>query len=416
MKQLLGYLTGALVATVLIGSAKADTEPSPQRWVVTWAASPQAPQSNAHLQRKNGQTIRERFRATVGGAILRVQLSNEFGATPLVLGAATIASPVDEATVKPESVKSLTFNGRMTAVIPAGAPLLSDPVAFALHRGSEVTISLYLPQQMATATQHTLALRRAVISPPGDFTRSARIEAGATIDSSVLVTAIIVPAARSQRLLVTLGDSLTDGDGDIVDADSKWPAALARRLVNGGGPAADIAVVNEGEIGNQLLRDVLGINALTRFDRDVLSLPGVTHVILLEGINDIGMPGAAIGSHVLSEPSAAPTLEDLTGAYQQLIARAHAAGIRIIGATLPPFEGARIAGYYSESKESMRQAVNHWIRTSRAFDAVIDFDAVLRDAQHPSQMQSRYVSSDHLHPNGAGYQAMADAVDVRLLN
>jgi lysophospholipase L1-like esterase len=231
------------------------------------------------------------------------------------------------------------------------------------------------------------------------------------------VSAVLVPAQPSQRLIVAFGDSLTDGDGSTVDADHNWPSDLIRRL--GKTPeGSKVAVVNAGIAGNRLLNDgflaSFGVSALARFDRDSLALPGVTHIVLLEGINDIGFPGAKLGESYLADPVDARTPEDLIEAYRQLISRAHAHGVKLIGATMTPFEGVDFPGYYSESKEAVRQAVNRWIRTSGAFDGVIDFDAVLRDPDHPSRLLPRFASQDRLHPNDLGYQAMADAVDLAL--
>jgi lysophospholipase L1-like esterase len=236
--------------------------------------------------------------------------------------------------------------------------------------------------------------------------------------SSVLLSAVLVPARRGQRLVVAFGDSITDGDGSTVEADRTWPSALARRL-NQRESDGQTAVVNAGIAGNRLLADgfgikSLGISALARFDRDVLSLPGVTHVVLLEGLNDLAFPGATLGGQALADAGETRTVADVIDAYRQLIARAHARGVKVIGATLTPFEGTDVPGYYSDAKEAARQAVNTWIRQSGAFDGVIDFDARLRDERHPARMQARYASDDHLHPNDGGYQAMADGIDLLL--
>jgi lysophospholipase L1-like esterase len=259
-----------------------------------------------------------------------------------------------------------------------------------------------------------------VVSQHGDHTRAEKIEVGAISKASILVSAVLVPAQTSQRLVVAFGDSVTDGDGSTVDADHNWPSDLVRRLGTTT-EGSKLAVVNEGIIGNRLLSDCFiasvgcfGVSALARFDRDVLALPGVTHVVLLEGINDIGFPGAELGGQHLADPNDIRTPADLIGAYRQLISRAHARGIKLIGATITPFEGVDVPGYYSGSKEAVRQAVNKWIRTSGAFDGVIDFDAVLRDPEHPSRLLPRFASEDLLHPNDAGYQAMADAIDLAL--
>jgi lysophospholipase L1-like esterase len=219
---------------------------------------------------------------------------------------------------------------------------------------------------------------------------------------------------------VAFGDSVTDGDGSTVDADRNWPSDLIRRL--GKTPEGSrLAVVNAGIAGNRLLSDCFlvsvgcfGVSALARFDRDALTVPGVTHVVLLEGINDIGFPGARLGGSYLADPEDVPTTEDLINAYRQLISRAHAHVVKLIGATITPFEGVDLPGYWSESKEATRQAVNKWIRTSGSFDGVIDFDAVLRDPDHPSKLLPRFASKDHLHPNDLGYRAMADVIDLAL--
>ena len=228
---------------------------------------------------------------------------------------------------------------------------------------------------------------------------------------------MLVPAQPPHRLVVAFGDSIVDGDGSTIDADHNWPSDLVRRL--GRTPeGSKLAVANEGIAGNRLLGEgpiaSLGVNALARFDRDALAVPGVTHILLLEGINDIGFPGAKLGELSLADPADVRTVEELIYAYRQLIFRAHARGVKLIGATLTPCEGVDIPGYYSESKEATRQAVNKWIRTSGAFDGVIDFDAVLHDPDHSSRLFPRFASEDHLHPNDAGYQAMADAIDLAL--
>jgi lysophospholipase L1-like esterase len=256
-----------------------------------------------------------------------------------------------------------------------------------------------------------------VISSQGDHTRDERIQNGTETWSSILVSAVLVPAQPSQRLIVAFGDSIVDGDGSTMDADHNWPTDLIRRL--GKTPEGfKTAVVNEGIAGNRLLGDgplaSLGVSALARFDRDALSVPGVTHIVLLEGINDLGFPGAKLGELLLADKADMRSAEDLIGAYRQLISRAHARGVKLIGSTLTPCEGVDIPGCYSDAKESARQAVNNWIRTSRELDGVVDFDAVLRDPDHPSRLLPRFASEDHLHPNDAGYQAMADAIDLTL--
>jgi lysophospholipase L1-like esterase len=243
------------------------------------------------------------------------------------------------------------------------------------------------------------------------------LEGGAETHSSILLSAVLVPARPEEKLIVAFGDSITDGDGSTEDAEQSWPSQLSRRLLSAG-LGSPVAVVNQGIAGNRLLSEgpfaSLGPDALARFDRDVLSLPGVTHIVLLEGINDLGFPGARLGGQPLADPRDVRRAEDLIEAYRQLIARAHARGIRIIGCTLAPFEGVSVPGYYSQEKEAERQRVNRWVRSSGAFDGVIDFDRVLRDPQHPGRIAARFASGDHLHPNDSGYRAMALAVDLGL--
>jgi len=390
-------------------------------WIATWAASPQfaAPDPDEPLLKIEDQTVRERVRVSIGGAQICIRLSNEYGSASLPIGAATVAVPSDPASVKPGSIQTVTFGRRNSVTIPAGAAVLSDPVAFPVASGAELSISLYFPKRVATPTLHGLALKRAVVSQHGDLTHAEKIEGGALSESSILVSAVLVPAQPSQRLVVAFGDSVTDGDGATVDADNNWPSDLIRRV--GKTPeGAKVAVVNEGIVGNRLLSDGsgisagFGVSALARFDRDALGPPGVTHIVLLEGINDIGFPGGKLGESYLADPADVRTPEDLIDAYRQLISRAHAHGIKLVGATITPFEGVTLPGYYSESKEAFRQAVNKWIRTGGAFDGVIDFDAVLRDPDHPTRLLPRFASKDHLHPNDAGYRTVADAINLAL--
>jgi len=392
-------------------------------WILTWASSPEPADAdpNEPLLKIENQTVRQRMRVSIGGAQIRIRFSNEYGSSPLLIGAASVAMSNDFSSVRPGSIQTVTFAGRNSAIIPVGAPVLSDAVPFPVGTGDEISITIYFPKRVGTPTLHTLALKRAVVSPPGDHTRAEKIEGVAVSQSSILVSAVLVPAQVSQRLIVMFGDSFVDGDGSTVDADNSWPSQLGRRLARTP-EGSKVAVVNAGMAGNRLLSDgsssgfsSFGVNALARFDRDVLVMPGLTHVVLLEGLNDIGFPGAKLGNHVLASAAEPQTVQDLIDGYLQLISRAHAHGVKLIGATIGPFEGVRfLFGYYSESKEAIRQAVNKWIRSSSSFDGVIDIDAVLRDPHHPSRVLPKFLSKDRLHPNDAGYRAMADAVDLAL--
>jgi lysophospholipase L1-like esterase len=408
-------LLSSLLLLPRLGSAQRDT------WITTWTAGPAAadPDPNEPLLNLEDQTVRERARISVSGDRIRIRLSNEFGSSPLLVGSVTIAVPNDPSSVKPGSIHPVTFGGRSSITIPPGAPVLSDPVEFPVAYGAEISVSIYFPKRVATPTWHLLARKRAVVSLHGDNTRDENIQGGKESQSSILLTAVLVPAQPSQRLAVAFGDSIVDGDGSTVDADRNWPNDLVRRL--GKTPEGPkLAVVNEGIAGNRLLADGpiagLGVSALARFDRDALSIPGVTHIVLLEGMNDLSFPGAKLGDLSLADPADVRTANELIGAYRQLIARAHARGVKLIAATLTPCEGVDIPGYYSEAKNAARQAVNNWIRNGGEFDGVIDFEAVLRDPDHPSRILPRLSSEDDLHPNDAGYQAMADAIHLTLFH
>jgi len=411
-------LLGALCAAAGLRTGSAAAPPaSPQRWTTTWAASPQAAWKSGppgSYPDAAGRTIRERMRVTVGGDALQVRLSNEFGTGPLVIGSATVGVPTGPGSVAPGSLKTLTFSGQKSIAVPPGAPVLSDPVEMHIAAGSDVSISLYCPQTRdLPLTDHATGLRTAVISPPGDFTSNVNVPQASNTTSSLYVTALLVPRKPGQVAIVAFGDSITDGNRSAVDTLSNWPDDFARRLA-AAGLGEKIAIVNEGIGGNQLRHDFAGVSAEARFDRDALSIPGARYIVLLEGINDLGFPGAKMMGHLLAPPSAMPTANDIIAAYRQLITRAHDHGLKIIGATLTPWEGTDLPGYYAALKEPVREAINHWIRTSGEFDDVIDFDAVLRDPAHPHRLLPRYASSDHLHPSDAGYRAMADAVNLSL--
>lgn len=402
-------VTGSLVALPSLAVAQA------RHWVASWAASPQ--QAGPGLQGPgpdlSGRTLRQRVHLSAGGGWLRLRLSNELGTAPLRIGAVTVALPDGVAGIRAGSLRQVTFAGQRSALIPPGAPLLSDPVEFAAKPGTDVTISIYCPADAKSATLHADGLATSVISPPGDFTASTALKPESTTTLRMLVSAVLVQAPVRAIGIVAFGDSITDGTRSTVDANRRWPDVLAHRFAERGWTAG---IANAGIAGNRLLRDGAGASALARLDRDVLALPGVTHVIVLEGINDIGWPGAKWGEHYLEDPKNAPTAEDLIAAYRQIIDRIHAHGVKVIGATLTPFEGTDLPGYYTPAKESVREAVNHWIRSSGAFDGIIDFDAAIRDPAHPSGAVPKYISSDHIHPTDAGYEAMGQAVPLDLFH
>jgi lysophospholipase L1-like esterase len=338
---------------------------------------------------------------SIGGRRVRIELSNAFGRGALAIVTAHIALRDKESAIVPASDRPLLFDGQPSCTIPPGATELSDPVDLEVPAASDLAVSLYIPDS-GTLTLHAVGLHTTYISKEGDLTGARTIEQGTTAQSYYFLTNIDVLAPADAAAIVTFGDSITDGARSTPNTDRSWPSFLARRLAASGG--ANIAVLNQGISGNRLLRDGAGINALARFDRDVLAQPGVKWLMVLEGINDIGL-----GSRAEAEASDAVTPEDLIGALQQLIERAHAHGIKVIGGTLTPYEGA---AYYSPAGEQIRLQVNQWIRSAGAFDAVVDFDAVTRDPGQPKRFRANFNDGDHLHPNDAGYEAMANAIDL----
>jgi lysophospholipase L1-like esterase len=389
-----------------------------EHWVSTWATSPQqprafpaprpattttsttpAPARPAPITSFHNQTIRMIAHASIPGRRVRIELSNVFGSTPLVIGAAHIAMRDQDSAIVPASDRALSFSGHPTAWIPPGAIVISDAADLDVTLASDLAVSIYIPDTTATDTMHAVGLHTTYISKEGDATGQTAIADGTTSQSFYFLTNVDVAAAPGAAAIVTFGDSITDGAVSTPNTDHSWPSFLFRRLAASGG--ANIAVLNQGISGNRLLRDGAGVNALARFDRDVLAQPGVKWLMILEGINDIGLSSA-------TDPV---TADDLTAALKQLIERAHEHGIKVIGGTLTPYEGA---AYARESGEQTRMAVNQWIRTSGAFDAVVDFEAAERDPEHPKQFRPGFNNGDHLHPNDAGYQAMADAIDLSI--
>jgi lysophospholipase L1-like esterase len=378
---------------------------APARPAATPADSPTAPATTPQeiaARGLNNQTVRMMVRTSIGGHRLRVRLSNAFGGAPVVLGTAHLAIRAKDSAIVPDSDRSLSFNGKPGGTIAPGVVLLSDPVELNVPPVADLAVSLYFPGETGPPTTHSTGLHSTYISKEGDLTTKAEIPEPVITQSYYWLAAIDVAAGADAALLVTFGDSITDGALSTAETNHSWPALLAARLA-ANKATAKIGVANLGIGGNRVLRDGNGASALARFDRDVLSQPGVKWVTLMEGINDIGR-----GSMV---PAEAVTADELIGSYQQFIAQAHAHGIEVIGCTLTPFEGA---GYAREDGEQIRAALNSWIRTSGAFDAVVDFEAATRDAVNPKRFRAEFDPGDHLHPNDAGYQAMADAFDLKI--
>lgn len=393
-----------LLCAMTLAASSAQTATT--RWIGSWGASPAPPMAApANAPRLgtptfNNQTIAQIVRLSAGGRRLRLRLTNEYGAQPLAVGAARVALLNADGAVVAGSERSLTFSGTANATLPPGAPLVSDPVALPTKALAHLRISLYLPADTHGCTCH-MSGSELVRVTPGDATRESGPLTGPETYRAFLSAVEVETTASPAPVIVAFGDSITDGFTSTNGANHRWPDRLAERLV-GKWPARPVGVVNAGIGGNRVLSDgawpIFGQSALTRFDRDVLSVPGATHVVVLEGVNDLG-----------SSKTNPPTAEALIAGYRQIISRSHAHGLKVIGATVLPYGGA---AYFGAPGEAVRQAVNRWIRTSKAFDGVIDLDAAIRDPARPERMRANLQSGDWLHPNDAGYRVMGDAVDL----
>jgi lysophospholipase L1-like esterase len=395
-----------LAAALLLLLAPAATA---QRWVGSWASAQQIPEPHNTLpdDRLRDMTLRQVVRLTLGGPRLRVRIANTFGTAPLRVDDVHVAVSAGGARAVPGTTRSATFSGRREIVIPAGADYLSDPVDLPVRALSSLAVSMHFPEPPARQTSHpgsriTSWLLRGRHGAAEDF-------AGATgTDHWFQLAGVDVDAAAPAAAIVLFGDSITDGYGVTGGANNRWGDFLAARL-QAGAATRHLAVLNHGLSGNRLLQDGLGPNALARFERDVLAQPGVRFLVLLEGVNDLGVltrDGPA------TPAQQAEMVASVTTAYAQMVARARARGIRVIGATIMPFAGS---AYYHPppDTEASRQAINAWIRTPGHFDAVIDFDAVMRDPARPDRLRAD-VDLDGLHPSIAGYRVMADAVPLGL--
>ncbi|MGI5133105.1 SGNH/GDSL hydrolase family protein [Pseudonocardia sp. CA-107938] len=383
-----------------------------ERWIATWGTAQQLapaaeagggpempdeePDSDTAPAVVDAQTVRMVARCTVGGTAVRVALSNSFGHAPVRIGAASLA--------RGDGFARLTFGGRDTVVLPAGALIHSDPVELEVPPQTDLVVSLHLPDEEVTPTVHPVGLRTAWLAP-GDQVVAAELQGATAFRSYLWLTGIDVRAPATAATVIALGDSLVDGMETTPDADAPWPSALARRLA--GHPPR--AVINMGIAGNRVLRetDGMGAAALARFDRDVLARPGARWIILLEGGND-----AIFGLMPGMPESERATAADIVTGYRTLIARAHLHQLRVIGCTWPPIGGSPV---WTPEFEDVRRQVNGWIRESGEFDAVTDLDAALRDPAAPTTMPGELLSGDGVHPNDAGHAAIAELFDLALL-
>jgi lysophospholipase L1-like esterase len=397
----------ALALLLALSACATSTSQAPRaaspRWFATWTASaldagPRPPRDSVdRVPTLYDQTLRLVVRTSIGGDRVRIRLSNEYGDRPLVIGAAHVAVRDSSASIVAATDRALTFGGRAGARLLPGAIVFSDPVTLAVPALRDLAISLHLADSTRLSTRHQLALQTSYVGR-GNVAGARSFAPDTTLEVWPFLVGVDVTNAFATGVVVTIGNSITDGARSTRDANARWPNVLAARMVNGAEPLK--AVVNAGISGGRVLTYGAGPSALARFDRDVLATPGLTHVILLEGINDISR-SAVDGV----------TAEDIIFGYRQLIARAHDRGIVIYGATLTP---AAPRAPYTPALEAKRAAVNAFVRTGGEFDGVIDFDAATRDPASPLQFLPAYDSGDHLHPGDAGYRAMGESIDLTL--
>ncbi|MBR8641375.1 SGNH/GDSL hydrolase family protein [Streptomyces tuirus] len=399
-------LAAAVLATVWPGDAAdratADASKAGTTWLGTWATAPTVPFSTGiSATGFSDQTIRQNIHTSVGGSRFKLRLSNVYGKQPLTVDAVELATPQGIGGVVPGSSTPVTFQGSRSVTIPVGETATSDVTGRSVAADTDLTVSLYVSGTTGPTTWHRLATATTYVSASGDHTSDTSGDAFTTTQSSFFfVSGLDVAAPAGRGSVVAFGDSLTDGVGSTPDANRRYPDVLARRL------GGEVGVLNEGIGANQVVNDTEygSIGALGRFDQDVLAQPGVRDVIFEEGVNDI------LGAHYF--PDDAPTAEEVIAAYKDLIARAHRHGLRMLGMTLNPIGGAE---EYSEAGEAMRQTLNAWIRDESTFDGIIDADALWRDPANPLHLAPDYDSGDGLHPNDAGYAALANSIDLDCL-
>lgn len=377
-----------------------------ERWVGTWATAPLAETPGPDTPALADATFRQVIHVSLGGNKVRLRLSNAFGTAALTLRGVHLALAAPDGAIQPGTDRALTFSGRNTVTIPAGASFVSDPLDFPLAPQADVAVSIYFAQLPEKLTAHPGARTHSYLQP-GDALGAASLPEAKKSTRWYFINALdVLTEDTNAAAVVLLGDSITDGYGTTTNKNNRWPDEFVRRFqAQPNAPA--LGVLNLGIGGNRLLRDGNGPNALARFDRDVLAQSGVRWLLVFEGINDIGtrLDARKKGTDFASA-------DDIIGALQQITARAHSRGIRVIGATITPYEGADF--YFSPDGEADRQKVNEWIRHSGSFDAVADFDAALRDPKNPTRLAPEFDSGDHLHPSLAGYLRLAGALDPSL--
>jgi lysophospholipase L1-like esterase len=400
------FFAAFYISCTTLGFTKSKQDAS--AWVGTWATSQQVPEPTNRLSADDLRdvTLRQIIHLTVGGETLCVHISNAFGTTPLHLTSVHIARPLSpsEAKIDGATDQALTFVGKNDIVIPAGADYISDPIAYRVAALSDLTISLHIDTPPEQQSGHP-GSRSTSYLVHGDLVSAADLPNAKKIEHWYWIAGVDVNAARKSSAIVVLGDSITDGHGATTNGNDRWPDVLARKL-QANHKTRMLAVLNQGIGGNHLLTDGLGPNALSRVDRDIIAQTGVRYLIVLEGVNDLGKLSR---EGAISEAGHEALVQQMTGAYEQIIVRAHTHGIKVVGGTILPYGGSE---YYhpAPANEADRVAVNKWIREPGHFDAVIDFDKLTADPAHPDQMLPAYDSGDHLHPSPAGYRTMGNTV------
>jgi len=399
-----------LLLVALAASVARQIHANGGRWTGTWAASEQIPEPQNALPPEDlrDATLRQIFHVSIGGSLVRVRVSNAFGNEPLHFTAVHIARPLspESPEIDPATDKALAFSGSGDVTVPAGAEYVSDPVSYPLAPLSNIAVTFHLDDPPAGETAHP-GSRETSYYIHGDLVAAANLPGAKRVDHWFQISGIDVIAGRESRAIAVVGDSITDGHASTTNGNDRWTDVLAERL-HGFAATRDVSVLNEGIGGNHLLTNGLGPNALARFDRDVLAQSGVRYVIILEGVNDLG-DLTRLGE--VPPEKHAEMVHRIIGTYGQMIARGHAAGIEVIGATILPYGGST---YYDPgpSSEADRREINEWIRARGHFDAVVDFDAVMRDPTRQDRLLAKYDSGDHLHPSIAGYRAMGSAVPL----
>ncbi len=382
-------------------------------WARSWAAAPQ--RADQEFPEVADATLRQAVRISCGGSRVRIRLTNECGATGVTIGAARVGVAGPDGTVLPGSDRALTFAGTPSTFVPAGAPAISDPVDLVVPPLATLVIGVYLPGRVTDVTGHNFVAGPGWIVP-GDQTAAAGLPSGAeALGSRALLSGVETLVPESAPGIVAIGSSTTDGGGATNAAGGGWPEQLAARFASASN--RPVAVANQGISGNRLLNDGFGASMLARLDRDVLALPGVTHLVVFGGMNDITYSIAPSPDDLefagMMATDAPIGTADLTAAYRQIVERAHARGLAVFGATLTPIGGSDAGTSHGEAA---RQHVNDWIRRSGAFDAVLDFDAVWRDPEDPARLAAGFDLGDHMHGNDAGYRALADSIDLGLFD